>query len=336
MKHILVVDDEPLIVRGLVAMLKQSQTAFESIRTASNGKQALELIEESVPQLLLTDIRMPKMDGLELCKQVHEKYPLVQKVIISGYNDFEYAQACISYGVKEYLLKPFTPMKINDLLHKMVVQSQPLFSISAYEDWVERIVEAVWKLQIPEAESLLEQWKAYCVSASTSDSDFIQLMKDGLPMIMRRLSLRGFQPRAGMICDTSDKQRCFTQLQVCIHQVIDELALQRGGLDLMKQAKAYIDAHITQELSLEEVAEFLGISAPYLSLLFKKVHHESFVQYRITKRIQLAKQMLEIPHYRTTDIALEVGYENYPHFSRTFKKVTGVSPLEYRHSMGIR
>lgn len=337
MKHILVVDDEPLILKGLVIMLKQHPHVFETIRTAGNGVKALQMIEESMPQLLFTDIRMPKMDGLELCKQVHEKYPLIQKVIISGYGDFEYAQACISYGVKEYLLKPFTPTKIHGLLNKIITQSShAVFSISKYEDWIEKIVEAMWTLRIEEVEAHLEELRSYCMSASTSDSDFMQLLKDCLPMLKKRLSLRSFLPRTEELTETNDKLQYFMQLQIQILKMIDELALQRGGKDLMQKAKAYMDTHITQDLSLEDVAEYLGITPPYLSLLFKKVHKETFVQYRIMKRIELAKRMLEIPHYRTNDIAYEVGYENYPHFSRMFKKVTGLSPLEYRHMMGIK
>lgn len=337
MKHILVVDDEPLILKGLVIMLKQHPHTFETIRTASNGVKALQMIEESMPQLLFTDIRMPKMGGLELCKQVHEKYPLIQKVIISGYGDFEYAQTCISYGVKEYLLKPFTPAKINGLLNKIITQSShAVFSISKYEDWIEKIVEAMWMLRIEEVEAHLEELKSYCMSASTSDSDFMQLLKDCLPMLKKRLSLRSFHPRTEELAETTDKLHYFMQLQIQILKMIDELALQRGGKDLMQKAKAYMDAHITQDLSLEDVADYLGITPPYLSLLFKKVHKETFVQYRIMKRIELAKRMLEMPHYRTNDIAYEVGYENYPHFSRMFKKVTGLSPLEYRHMMGIK
>ncbi|KRE92107.1 two-component system response regulator [Paenibacillus sp. Soil766] len=337
MKQILIVDDEPLILKGMVIMLKQHSHKFDSIRTASNGVKALQMIEESMPQLLFTDIRMPKMDGLELCKQVNEKYPLIQKVIISGYGDFEYAQAGMSYGVKEYLLKPFTPVKIHDLLTKLIAQSgHAILSISKYEDWIEKIVEAIWTLRIDEVEAHLEELRLYCMSASTSDTEFIQLLQDCLPMIKKRLSLRSFQPKTEEMTDTTDMMAYFLQLQEQIMKMIDELALQRGGQDLMQKAKIYMDANITNSLSLEDVAEYLGITPPYLSLLFKKVFKETFVQYRITKRIELAKRMLEMPHYRTNDIAYEIGYENYPHFSRMFKKVTGLSPLEYRHMMGIK
>ncbi|SEF69770.1 response regulator [Paenibacillus sp. UNC499MF] len=336
MKRILVVDDEPLIRQGLVAMLGQLPYDFEWVRTAGNGQEALDRMNESLPQLLLTDIRMPKMDGLELCRQVYDKYPLVQKVIISGYGDFEYAQNCISYGVKEYILKPFTTAKIGDLLNRLISQGNPALSISKYEDLIGDIAESVWSMRIEEMETVFEQLKTYCLTASRTDYDFVQLLKDCLPMLKKRLALKGFYPAVGEIPDSGDHLRYFEMLHVSILKIIDELALQRGGQDLMLKAKDYMDAHITKELSLEDTADYLGITPQYLSFLFKKVHKETFVQYRILKRIELAKKLLEIPRYRTNDIAYEVGYENYPHFSRMFKKVTGVSPLEYRQQLGIK
>ncbi|WP_372630237.1 response regulator [Cohnella sp.] len=336
MKHILIADDEPLILKGLVAILKQHPYPFGSIRTATNGEKALQMIGESIPHLLFTDIRMPRMDGLELCRAVHEKYPTVEKVIISGYGDFEYAQACISYGVKEYLLKPFTPSKIHALLQKMLSRGEVAFSISRYEEFVEQIVDGIWALDDLAAQESLERWESYCKTASASDADYVRMLSDGLPMVHKRLTVRGFRPKPDEAAEPREAGKYFGHVCMQISRLIEDLALQRGGQDLMQKAKAYIDERITQELSLEDVADFLGITPPYLSLLFKKVYKETFVQYRIGKRMLLAKRLLEIPHYRTHDIAYEVGYENYPHFSRTFKKVTGLSPLEYRHAMGIK
>lgn len=338
MKHILIVDDEPLTVKALVTVLRQYPQPVGSIRTAADGAQALRMIEESPPDLLLTDIRMPKMDGLELCRQVHERYPRIRKVIISGYGDFEYAQACISYGVKEYILKPFTPAKIHSLLAVLLPKSDSTFSIARFEEHIERIVEAVWALDTPQAEAQLEACRSYCRAASATEAEWANLMDDSLSMIRKRLAQRGFEPPAAAepMQDAGATDERYIGLYVQVLRWIDELALRRGGQDLMQKAKTYIDEHITREVSLEDVADFLGITPPYLSLLFKKVHKTSFVQYRIAKRIQLAKRLLEVPHHRTNDIAFEVGYENYPHFSRTFKKVTGLSPQEYRSKLGIK
>lgn len=117
----------------------------------------------------------------------------------------------------------------------------------------------------------------------------------------------------------------------------DLLTARRGNYkDPMEEAKAYIDNHLSVEISLKEVADMVGITPTYFSSLFKKVSGETFVSYRIHKRMEKARELLSIPHMRTVDVAAEVGYEDYPHFTKTFKKISGVSPSEYRSLLGIK
>ena len=89
------------------------------IRLCSNGRDALSLIEEEFPDLLITDIRMPVMDGMELIKEVSSRYPSLKTVLISAYSEFSYAKTAITCGVSEYLLKPFRPEEIRKLLEKL-------------------------------------------------------------------------------------------------------------------------------------------------------------------------------------------------------------------------
>ena len=79
---------------------------------ASNGEEALELMEKNVPDILITDIRMPVMDGIELSRRIREKHPSVKIVFLSGHDDFDYAVSGIKLNIIEYLLKPIS---INDL-----------------------------------------------------------------------------------------------------------------------------------------------------------------------------------------------------------------------------
>lgn len=70
--------------------------------------------------------------------------------------------------------------------------------------------------------------------------------------------------------------------------------------------------------------------------LCSKMSNETFISYRINKRMEKARELLAIPHKRTVDIAAEVGYDDYPHFTKTFKKVFGISPSDYRESLGMK
>ena len=108
MIHILIVDDEKIEREGLKYLLSMDE-GERKVFEASNGKQALQILRTEEIQLLLTDIKMPHMDGLELSRKAKEEKPDLQVVIFSGYSDFSFAQEAIRYGVTEYILKPVDP-----------------------------------------------------------------------------------------------------------------------------------------------------------------------------------------------------------------------------------
>jgi two-component system response regulator YesN len=102
----LIVDDEPIIIRGLRETIPWDTIGVEVVGEASDGAEALELIDQLPVDLVLTDINMDGMDGLTLSKTLREKYPHIRIIILSGYDDFEYARRAIRIGVEDFLLKP--------------------------------------------------------------------------------------------------------------------------------------------------------------------------------------------------------------------------------------
>lgn len=103
---VLVVEDEELIRNNLVKKINQAELGFEVIDAVKNGELAIEQVKNLSPDVVFTDIHMPKMDGITLCRYLYERYPHIQKVIISGYSEFSYAQAALRIEVKNYLIKP--------------------------------------------------------------------------------------------------------------------------------------------------------------------------------------------------------------------------------------
>ncbi|MDP4180835.1 MAG: response regulator [Bacillota bacterium] len=110
---VVVVEDEPLILNNVVKKITNMGMGFQVVGAAEDGKSALKVIEEHYPDVLVTDIRMPVMDGLELLKIISSKYPNIKKIIISGYDDFEYAKLALKYEAADYLLKP---LKMEELI----------------------------------------------------------------------------------------------------------------------------------------------------------------------------------------------------------------------------
>jgi len=117
MIKVLIVDDEPFIRQGLHILIDWEQYGFEICGQASNGLQALQIIEETCPDLIIADIKMPEMDGIELVKSVYKQYGNeIKFVILSGFYEFEYAKQAIKYHVNDYILKPIVQSDLIQVL----------------------------------------------------------------------------------------------------------------------------------------------------------------------------------------------------------------------------
>ena len=119
---VFLVDDEIAIRENLRNSFPWEQNGFQLVGEAPDGEMALPMIRDLNPDILLTDIRMPFMDGVQLCAEVKRMMPWVGVVILSGYDDFSYAQKAISLGVKEYLLKPITAQELGSALKRVAEQ----------------------------------------------------------------------------------------------------------------------------------------------------------------------------------------------------------------------
>ena len=117
--RIMLVDDEEEVRKAIIRQMDWEQLGFTVVGDAENGEDALEKMEQSEPDVVITDIRMPYMDGLTLTARIREKYPSVKILIFSGYDDFEYAQRAIKLNVTEYILKPVNGQELAQILGRV-------------------------------------------------------------------------------------------------------------------------------------------------------------------------------------------------------------------------
>lgn len=106
MIKVMLVEDEIRIRQGIKVLLEEVIQGFTVMWEANHGARALEILKVAIPDVLITDVRMQVMDGIRLIKHLREMYPELPVVIISGYDEFEYARQAMKLGVKDYLLKP--------------------------------------------------------------------------------------------------------------------------------------------------------------------------------------------------------------------------------------
>jgi len=116
---VLVVEDEDVIRRNIVNFIKRFSADFEVVGDAENGLRALEIYNENEPDIVITDILMPQMDGIQLIEKLRQDNREIAFIIISGYDEFAYAQSAMRLNVFDYLLKPFLPQQLADVLLKV-------------------------------------------------------------------------------------------------------------------------------------------------------------------------------------------------------------------------
>lgn len=117
--RIMLVDDEEEVRKAMIRKMDWEQLGFTVAGDAENGEDALEKLELLEPDVVMTDIRMPYMDGLTLVAKIREKYPFIKILIFSGYDDFEYAKQAIKYRVTEYILKPVNGEELAEILKRV-------------------------------------------------------------------------------------------------------------------------------------------------------------------------------------------------------------------------
>ncbi len=127
MHKILIVDDEKLLRQGFIRMTKWPEHGFDIAGEAANGKEALSLIETIEPEIVITDIRMTVMDGVELTRKIKETFPQIQVIVLSSYDDFDYVRETLKLGALDYLLKP--KMELPELLKILEKAKQKLKEI---------------------------------------------------------------------------------------------------------------------------------------------------------------------------------------------------------------
>ena len=152
-KKLLFVDDEPMSIKGLQILLDYGALGLEIVGACYNGEAALEFIGREMPDIVITDIWMPLVDGIQMMKSVYEHKWDVHIIVLSGYGEFEYAKQALDYGASGYLLKPVEKEQMEDVLRKTVAmideqrrlqreaelahESEPLLKRKFLEDFIE-------------------------------------------------------------------------------------------------------------------------------------------------------------------------------------------------------
>lgn len=321
----------------------------EVVGTAGNGLAALEIIKDKKPHIVLTDIRMPKMDGLQLLEIISEENPKIKVIMLSGYDDFSYAQQAIKHGASDYLLKPVNAEELQKLVKKLIQTfTEEVFEDLSYikakksiEAELEQYITAIRLGSRDTALSSLDNISEKLKDQLLSNNQFHKLFMDIINSVLHALEDDGFKLVEKLreeylktfidSFNSANRDEFMQWLYNFTDKVSEYIKENKGDTysNVIKKALEYIEQHYNEELSAQKVAEAVYLSPNYFSHIFKKIRKESFTDYLNKIRVEKAKLLLSKNLYKVYEVSDMVGYSDYKYFSSVFKKLVGVSPTQY-------
>ncbi|MCR5090888.1 MAG: response regulator [Oscillospiraceae bacterium] len=352
MVKLFLVEDEVIIRDGIKKHIDWESEGIEFAGEAGDGELALPMILETKPDILITDIKMPFMDGLTLSARVREALPDTEIVVLSGYNDFSYAQQAISVGVTQYILKPITRVRLMECIRpirdeieqkrKERQDSIDFDEILSRESIVERLNEFMKTGTETEIPAFFGELQGQIGEANQGSFLFSVYLMSSMYLTMVRfardlgLSKEELDGKCGSISDMMADMNCnedgFRYLGAYLKEVIrgrDSRNNRSAGA--IRQAVVYIDEHFAEEeISLNRVAAAVNMSPNHFSASFSQEMGQTFIEYLIRRRIDRAKELLMTTDLQSGEICYQVGYRDPQYFSSTFKKAVGMTPTAFR------
>ena len=341
MFSIFIVDDREIFRRRFKRFsIFQNNDEFQVKYEAQNGQEALETLRKEKVDIMITDIRMPIMGGLELLKKAKEENLCPCIVLLSEYSDFNYAKQGIILGAFDYIVKPIEEEDLKNLLERCTAYLNTLSKSSKNGSNGLRILPQLILKNDEYADIIGRQIAEKAIESGDGNSEKIWAELTHVIAELRRI-VEEERPYMEMYChfDTlfslekiTDEQElldCFVIKIQNIRKEINKFSVSTKN-ELIRAVCSTIARSIEDNLSLQNIANLHFVNKAYLSHLFKQEMGISFVDYLTMVKMERAKILLAYSKFKIYEIALKLGYSDTEYFSRTFKQTTGQSPSEYR------
>lgn len=392
---ILICDDEPSTRFGLRDSFAWAGLNIQPLGVAGDGEEALDLVFQCNPDIVLTDVRMPFMDGLEFVTILKSMGFAGKIVFMSAYGEVDYLKKAFTLDAIDYVLKPISTKELHEVMARVVDKldaeqaqasrlrrSLPLLReqflttlvgglpLGFDDPWLEADAlgltfvpgEAfrLWMLDVApgEAESVLARARDHfdgTLVARLTDTRLVGLVPERrfgpeqwateLEALVEGLgrSSQDPSPQFQEALDLESVAEAYAEMATRANQTEHRTTEARdngeGGAAgdhqrlVVERVKALVKENAKQGLSVRWLAKEVALSHTYLCNLFKKQTGLTLGEYQTQVKIDLAKELLADHRKKSYEVGYDVGYNNPGYFARTFKRVTGMSPIEYRDSV---
>lgn len=349
----LIVDDDIATLYMLKRFKKWQNYGFTIDGEAGDGKEALRKLEAAEYDLIITDIKMPGMNGVEFLQEMRSRSLDTCVIFLSTHSDFEYAKQGIRYGVFEYMTKPFEDGMLADILTRAKVHIDQKYEQSlkpagkAQEEGrvyypnnhentlLSLILSGDGQLENAAAETFRDICTLHdgdaakiLVMANTLLFNISRKVDETFPWLNRIEGIINppcMRERGGIETILPD----FTRLLNALQAKIQKYQLNHPDGIIRKICRCVIE-NIESEISLEFIANEVHISRDYVGKIFKQKVLCNFNDYVTKVKMEHAKYLLAATDCKNYEISERLGYKKADYFSSLFKAYTGITPMEYR------
>ncbi len=338
MYSVLLIDDEPWSREVVKALAQWERLGFRLAGEAEDGNTGLAQLEKLRPDVVITDMRMPGLDGVGLLKAINDSFPALKIIVISGYDDFVYLKQAVASRATDYLLKPIDPEELNAALAKCASELDKSKTEASYAG-VEYVVfeeparrDLYLNLRRRLSAALLElDEEAVLGLVGKFDDSMLAKMGQDLILIVETFAaendirLKDVWDRGGRSYDgTADSLR-----YIYGEAMKDVIAFRRNRNRLdMDDVVRFIERHYSDNISLDTVAHYFHVTKEHLSRAFKAHTGRNMTDSIVALRMDKAREAIEggLPIRQAAEL---VGYADIAYFYRVFKKQFGVAPGEW-------
>lgn len=354
--RVVIIDDEEWTRDTIKRIGHWRDLGFKIAGEASDGVSGLECIRQVKPHLIITDMKMPGLDGAQMLRRLNELQLEAKVIVVSGYSDYVYTRQALNSQAVDYLLKPIDVDEFNRVITRCAHE------IQAHER------EENPSLPLALLQGLESSWlKLYQQARDDAKNSLDALSPRGIEVAYRRLEELFQRVECGI------RLALIVKINQDLQSIIDEaivawsveesnrfsparisfaigsqksiedllhhhLEIAQELIDFKMQAnqrkqrldietiRTYIDAHFTESVTLEALADNYAVSKEYLSTLFKKDTGTTFTEYLVRLRMEKAKDLIVNYHIPLQRVPEMVGYVDIPHFYKSFKRYFGFTP----------
>ena len=347
MLNVLIVDDDKNLCECLLRLIPWDDMNCNIPVAVYNGLEAWEFLQREKVDFIICDLKMPVMEGIELCRRIYEKKWKIDIVFLSAYEDFSIARKALQYGVTDYILKPVNRESLNNLekiIHDVnqnkikKVLSNKFFD----EEYNKQIFDAICSQDISFLHSMFENLKVLGdQEVINSGISLLRILHDFLCAMNRSIDRGAYDAilkkwRAEFI-KLDDKEKRIDFLFERYQSEMEQPNVENEVEYTVQRIRKLAEEHFADsKCNVAWIAEKLHMTSGYVGRIFNRSTGIGLMEYITEQRMKEACRLLSEEYVSVSKIAEQVGYTDANYFTKAFRNKIGMSPSEYRKKNNLR